>query len=57
MVDVARQGLAFGGSRQKGDLHTDRQVLNLGPSHPATHGTVKIITELEGETIMAMDVP
>ncbi len=56
MVDVARQGLAFEGSRQKGDLHTDRQVLNLGPSHPATHGTVKIITELEGETIMAMDV-
>ena len=56
MVDLVRPGLPFEGKRAKGDLHTDRQVLNLGPSHPATHGTVKIITELEGETIRAMDV-
>jgi NADH-quinone oxidoreductase subunit D len=39
-----------------GDLHTDRQILNMGPSHPATHGTVKFLIELDGETICAMQV-
>jgi NADH dehydrogenase I D subunit len=29
----------------------DRMVLNFGPHHPATHGTLIIILELEGETI------
>ncbi len=40
----------------KGGLHTDIQKLNMGPSHPATHGTVKFTVELDGETIQAMDV-
>ncbi|MFQ5514810.1 MAG: NADH-quinone oxidoreductase subunit D [Myxococcota bacterium] len=37
-------------------LHTDHQILNMGPSHPATHGTVKFLVELDGETILKMDV-
>ncbi len=40
----------------KSDLHTDHQVLNMGPSHPATHGTVKLVVELDGEQIVAMEV-
>ncbi len=32
-------------------LETDRMVLNYGPHHPATHGTLRIIMELEGETV------
>ncbi len=38
------------------DLHTEHQVLNMGPSHPATHGTVKFLIELDGETIVNLDV-
>ena len=38
------------------DLHTEHQVLNMGPSHPATHGTVKFIVELDGETVVNIDV-
>jgi NADH-quinone oxidoreductase subunit C/D len=32
----------------------DRELmtLNLGPSHPATHGTLRSLVELEGETIL-----
>ena len=30
------------------DLHTEHQILNMGPSHPATHGTVKFLIELDG---------
>ena len=29
-----------------------RMTVNLGPSHPAMHGTVRIVLELEGETIV-----
>jgi NADH-quinone oxidoreductase subunit C/D len=29
----------------------ETQVLNLGPSHPATHGTLRIVTRLDGEVI------
>ena len=42
--------------RPKGDLHTETQVVSMGPSHPATHGTVKIILEIDGEEIVEMDV-
>ncbi len=40
----------------KSDLHTDHQILNMGPSHPATHGTVKIVLEIDGEQIVDMEV-
>ncbi|MFN7135349.1 MAG: NADH-quinone oxidoreductase subunit D, partial [Myxococcales bacterium] len=33
-------------------LEAKRMVVNLGPSHPAMHGTVRMVVELEGETIM-----
>ncbi|MBI4914075.1 MAG: NADH dehydrogenase (quinone) subunit D [Acidobacteria bacterium] len=32
-------------------LDGDRMIINLGPSHPITHGTLRIILELEGEFI------
>lgn len=31
-------------------------LLNIGPSHPAMHGIVRIVTELEGETVLSADV-
>ncbi len=36
-------------------LQTKRMTLNMGPSHPATHGTVRMKIELEGETIVTAD--
>jgi len=40
----------------EGDLHTETQLLNMGPSHPATHGTVKFLIELDGENIVDLDI-
>ena len=40
----------------KENLHTDHMVLNMGPSHPATHGTVKFLLTLDGETVVTLDV-
>ena len=36
-------------------LQTKRMIINLGPSHPAMHGTVRMRVELEGETIVTAD--
>jgi NADH-quinone oxidoreductase subunit D len=31
-------------------------ILNMGPAHPATHGTVRLVVELAGEDILDADV-
>jgi NADH-quinone oxidoreductase subunit D len=33
------------------DVHGEKMVLNMGPSHPSTHGVLRIILELDGEII------
>jgi NADH-quinone oxidoreductase subunit D len=38
------------------ELASETTLLNLGPSHPATHGTVRIVLELQGETVRRADV-
>ncbi len=30
----------------------EKMVLNMGPSHPATHGVLRLVLELDGETIV-----
>ncbi|MFN8674359.1 MAG: NADH dehydrogenase (quinone) subunit D [Candidatus Sericytochromatia bacterium] len=35
------------------DLHTDLLFINLGPSHPASHGTLRTFCALDGETIVS----
>lgn len=38
------------------DLHGETMILNMGPAHPATHGTVRLVVELSGEEIIDADV-
>jgi NADH-quinone oxidoreductase subunit D len=33
------------------ELPGDKLVLNMGPSHPSTHGVLRVVLELDGETI------
>ena len=33
------------------DIQGEKMVLNMGPSHPATHGVLRIVLELDGEII------
>ena len=39
-----------------GGEHEGTSIINIGPSHPATHGTVQIVAELSGERILRTDV-
>ena len=54
MSDLAQKNLAapIKASRDIEELHTPPMRLQFGPSHPATHGTVKITLDLEGERIV-----
>src|SRR5204863_429250 len=38
------------------DVQGEKMVLNMGPSHPSTHGVLRIVLELDGE-IIAKAVP
>jgi NADH-quinone oxidoreductase subunit D len=38
-----------------GNRETQSMLLNIGPSHPAMHGVIRLITELEGETVVKVE--
>jgi NADH-quinone oxidoreductase subunit D len=42
---------AFDKGSQEGSV-----IVNIGPSHPATHGTIQIVAELSGERVIRTDV-
>lgn len=38
---------------ERGDVLNDKYIpLNVGPSHPAMHGTLRVMAEMDGETIV-----
>ncbi|MEM1349641.1 MAG: NADH dehydrogenase (quinone) subunit D [Myxococcota bacterium] len=37
------------------DIHSEPMILQMGPSHPATHGTVRFTLALDGETVIKCD--
>ena len=38
------------------ELETEGMTLNLGPQHPATHGTLRVVAKLDGEQVVEADV-
>jgi NADH-quinone oxidoreductase subunit D len=51
--DAAARAAALpaGEAEELTDLHGEKMVLNMGPSHPATHGVLRLVLELDGEII------
>ena len=47
---VAAPGQAPMGEARSGD-DGEKMILNMGPSHPATHGVLRLVLELDGEMI------
>ena len=33
------------------DMNTEHMLINIGPQHPATHGVLRLVCELDGETV------
>ena len=38
--------------RPEPDLGGEHMLLNIGPQHPATHGVLRLVLELDGETVV-----
>jgi NADH-quinone oxidoreductase subunit D len=38
------------------ELPSEPMSLNMGPSHPAMHGTIRMVLQLDGETVMHVDI-
>src|SRR5919107_1833474 len=34
------------------ELSSDHMLINIGPQHPATHGVLRLVLELDGETVV-----
>lgn len=34
------------------DMEGDHMLINIGPQHPATHGVLRLVLELDGETVV-----
>jgi NADH-quinone oxidoreductase subunit D len=34
------------------DLGSEHMLINIGPQHPATHGVLRLVVELDGETVV-----
>jgi NADH-quinone oxidoreductase subunit D len=47
----ASQAVAASRDGELQDIQGDKLVLNMGPSHPSTHGVLRILVEMDGETI------
>src|SRR5918992_5486364 len=55
-----RQQLAYiagqaADARLNVELETEGMTLNIGPQHPATHGTLRVLVKLDGEQVIAAE--
>src|SRR5256714_3771435 len=50
-IQVPEAGARSGQPEELQELHGEKMVLNMGPSHPSTHGVLRIVLELDGEII------
>src|ERR1700722_20861912 len=35
------------------DIRTETMTVNMGPQHPSTHGVLRLVLELDGETVLS----
>ena len=36
------------------EIDTEQMLINIGPQHPATHGVLRLVCELDGETVVTV---
>jgi NADH-quinone oxidoreductase subunit D len=49
------EGRADAGKPEPGDVAIANYTINFGPQHPAAHGVLRLVTELDGEIIERID--
>jgi len=51
-AEVAALGLSDDADQDAIATDDDRMIINLGPQHPSTHGVLRLMLELQGETVL-----
>lgn len=54
-TEIEYGDIAARGSKIEGDLRNEPMTINIGPSHPSTHGVLRLLVELDGEIITSCD--
>ena len=52
---MAATTLAPPSVEQETFLDSNELVLNMGPQHPSTHGVLRVILKLDGESVLGAD--
>ena len=58
MCEIVERAMATGRTCLKSEmpeLRTETMTVNMGPQHPSTHGVLRLVLELSGETVVAAD--
>ncbi len=51
-MEMVKRPLPPGFQRITGDNNTEEYFINMGPQHPATHGVLRLVLRLDGETVL-----
>jgi NADH-quinone oxidoreductase subunit D len=54
-VGAGGQGADIAAARDPGDEKLNNYTINFGPQHPAAHGVLRLIMELDGEVVERVD--
>src|SRR4051794_10681617 len=54
-VGAAGEGADLGAASEPGDDKLGNYTINFGPQHPAAHGVLRLILELDGEIVERVD--
>ena len=53
--EITLGDVALRNAEAESELSGDRMIVNAGPSHPMTHGVLRLVVELDGDTIIKCD--
>ena len=51
-TDIGEQALQLDPNDYDVELGDDTMIINMGPQHPSTHGVLRVMMELRGETVL-----
>lgn len=51
-MEMVKRPLPAGFQLVSGDSSTEEYFINMGPQHPATHGVLRLVLRLDGETVL-----
>ncbi len=55
MTSVGDAGTPDMRDERTGEIRQETMIINMGPQHPSTHGVLRLLLELDGETVISCE--